>query len=242
MPKDFDSYEALQPNLRSHAAAAVERIVTEIVSRIEKGDWLAGHKLPTERDLELRFGVARNTLRKGLKILEARGLIIRRVGSGSFVARAERPTLPDANFLNGALGASPSEVLEVRMQLEPWGAALAARRASAADLQHLRECLAASESARDYKRFEYWDGQLHASLIAAAKNEMLTGLQAVIDAARLQPEWVALKKRAGNVSNRNMYESQHRVIVEAVSNRDPDGAKAAVEEHLRQVRRVMLGD
>lgn len=230
------------PNVRVHAAHTVAQMVMDIVSKIERGDWPAGHKLPTERELETRFSLSRNTLRKGLKILESKGLITRRIGSGSFVAGAEPPVMPDANRLSGALGASPSEVVEARLLIEPWAAASAARRASAADIQQLRECLDAGEQAQNQNKFEHWDGQLHSALVAAAKNEVLTGLQSVIDAVRLQPEWVASKNRAAAAENRRIFEAQHRAIVNAISSRDPDGARTAMEEHLLSVRRVLLGE
>ena len=57
-----------------------------IRAMIEQGGWKPGVKLPSERDLESRFGCARLTVRRALQELQADGLIERRHGSGSYVA------------------------------------------------------------------------------------------------------------------------------------------------------------
>lgn len=57
-----------------------------IRAMIERGGWKPGVKLPSERELESRFGCARLTVRRALQDLQADGLIERRHGSGSYVA------------------------------------------------------------------------------------------------------------------------------------------------------------
>jgi DNA-binding FadR family transcriptional regulator len=47
-----------------------------------------GGRLPPERELSERLGVARETLRRGLDQLQAEGLLQRRQGAGTFVAGA----------------------------------------------------------------------------------------------------------------------------------------------------------
>lgn len=60
--------------------------------------WLAsgrhrpGDHLPPEHDLATMLGVSRGTLRSALQRLEARGEIVRRQGSGTFVGRVVMPT------------------------------------------------------------------------------------------------------------------------------------------------------
>ncbi len=64
-------------------------------------DWLApgrhrpGDRLPPEHELGAMLGVSRGTLRTALERLESTGEIIRRQGSGTFVATVPRPSALD---------------------------------------------------------------------------------------------------------------------------------------------------
>jgi len=60
-----------------------------LISKIETGELKPGDQLPTERVLNERFNVQRATVRQALDVLEARGLIIRKRGSGTFVTKAK---------------------------------------------------------------------------------------------------------------------------------------------------------
>lgn len=53
---------------------------------IEDGGWRPGFRLPAERELAGEYRCARMTVRRALRDLEAEGLIVRRHGSGTFVA------------------------------------------------------------------------------------------------------------------------------------------------------------
>ena len=57
-----------------------------IRSAIEDGGWKPGFRLPAERELVETYKCARMTVRRALQDLEAEGLIVRRHGSGTFVA------------------------------------------------------------------------------------------------------------------------------------------------------------
>ena len=60
--------------------------VTDFIEQgIEKGTYVEGKKLPSERELSTRFGVDRITVRKAMDILSEKGLIDRIAGSGTFV-------------------------------------------------------------------------------------------------------------------------------------------------------------
>lgn len=232
---------SLPTHARSRAADAVGAIVERIEANIADGTWSPGARLPTERDLEIEFGVARNTLRKGLKRLEDAGEIVRHVGRGSFVAERPRSDPAGPSLLDRVMGSSPAEVMEVRLQLEPWAASLAAARATASDLAQMRECLVAGEEAADVPTFEIWDGRLHECIIAAAKNDLLGALYEAINLARHQPEWMNLKKRTVTPERRATYQAQHRAIVGALGDRDAGTAADLIREHLLAVRMALVG-
>ena len=63
------------------------RRITEIIKRrIVKGKYNASHKMPSENELLKEFNVSKNTLLKALNALINQGYIIRKQGSGTFVA------------------------------------------------------------------------------------------------------------------------------------------------------------
>ncbi|MCB1124113.1 MAG: GntR family transcriptional regulator, partial [Verrucomicrobiae bacterium] len=70
---------------------SIPRLCDEVVSQLEhqilNGDFQQGDKLPSESILSEQAGVSRRAIRDALKILETKGLIEVRKGSGAFVAR-----------------------------------------------------------------------------------------------------------------------------------------------------------
>lgn len=54
--------------------------------RITAGSWRAGERVPSENELAAQFKVSRMTARRALDQLALDGLVIRRRGSGSFIA------------------------------------------------------------------------------------------------------------------------------------------------------------
>lgn len=227
-------------NVRERAASGAAALIAFIERNIAEGVWQPGAKLPTERVLERQFGVSRNTLRKSLKRLENQGRITREVGRGSFVTeaavRGDAGPGDPRDLVCRIKGASPVEVMEVRLMIEPRAAELAAMRATAEDLQRMDDCLEHCERAGDVAEFEHWDGMLHLTIVSAAKNGMLSALYETINDLRGQAEWRRLKERSVTPGRRGIYSDQHRRIVQFLKDRDAEGARAELHEHLMNVR------
>ncbi len=62
------------------------QIAEGLLDRIESGELTPGDRLPAERELSRALSVNRMTLRNALRVLELRGLLIRRQGDGTYVA------------------------------------------------------------------------------------------------------------------------------------------------------------
>lgn len=229
--------------LRSKAQHGSAALMQHVRKRIADGTWPAGYRLPAERDLVEQFGIARNTLRKVMDHLEGEGLITRHVGRGTFVAETPAPASNGVeSLLQRIHGASPAEVMELRLLIEPQFVELAATRASGRDLQQITHCLDESEKATTVLDFEHWDGMLHQAILGAAHNNLLTDLYDAINGVRKQPEWESLKQRSLTPERLARYRTQHRALVEALRQRDADAASAAVRQHLLEVRNGMIGE
>lgn len=83
-----------------------EVIARELRERIVSGELAPGDRLPTEDHLMAEFGIARNTLREALRVLEAQGLVEVRMG------RAGGPVITHPDF--GPLADSMTTALRLR--------------------------------------------------------------------------------------------------------------------------------
>ena len=226
---------AKPPDTLGRAQIAYDHLQRAIAS----GLWRPGEQMPTERTLAQSLGLARNTVRRALDMLEAEGKIARGVGRGTFLVEVDvgeerngTALLLPAAFMN----ASPAEVMEARILLEPAVAELAVARATQADFAEMDRCIAESEAARSVPEFEHWDGALHRALVAACRNDLLDGFYAVLNRIRDNAEWGMLKERSVTPERRAAYQLHHRAIVAALKARDPAAVRDTVRMHLIAVR------
>lgn len=227
-------------NVRERARQQSSKIAAFINEQIASGTWEPGHRLPTDRELAETFGIARNTVRRTLEQLERERLIVRHVGRGSFVAgRAQEAPDPNRDQHGDS---SPSDVMELRLLLEPQMAELIVLRATARDVDTLDECIHKSEAARSHHEFEKWDEALHHALARCTKNNGLVSLMDSINVQRNQPAWINLKKQTLTSGARETYQNQHRAIVDAVKKRDKELTRECIRKHLLEVRRNLLGE
>lgn len=63
------------------------QIHDQIKQNIEENIWGIGDRLPSERELAVQFGVSRMTLRQAIQTLAEEGILDRKIGSGTYVAR-----------------------------------------------------------------------------------------------------------------------------------------------------------
>ncbi len=204
--------------------------------RLLRDDGLApGVRLPTERALADRLGINRATLRKALARLEMEGAIVRHVGRGTFVSAP-----PEASKATGE-NASPIELMEARLVLEPAIAREAALRARKEDLERLEMCLIRSETSDEFEAFEEWDIAFHRALADATQNAVFTMVMEMMRTMRSTAEWDRLKRASFNPALRDRYRIEHRAIFMALESRDPAAAATATVQHMQTVYSAISG-
>jgi GntR family transcriptional repressor for pyruvate dehydrogenase complex len=223
------------PSLSDKVAA----LLTEaIVSRRIK----PGERLPSERDMGLKFKVSRTVVREAVRSLAARGLV--RVTSGRGVEAAEPDSSSVADsmrlLVRGHESLDYGKVNEVRTALEVQTAGLAAERAQQVDIERLRElCDKYSESIKekDLTTAAELDFQFHRELARATGNELLLAvLDSIADVLReVRTQSIQVPHVAGHGLR------AHRRILKCVSNGDAEAARAAMVEHLAEAERVWRG-
>ncbi|MFU8883211.1 MAG: FadR/GntR family transcriptional regulator [Rhodobacterales bacterium] len=184
-------------------------------------------RIPTERQLAETLGISRRSVRRALEVLEAEGLVWRRQGAGTFAGPR-----PDTLAVQEVLEVNFTEVMEVRLRLEPQLAQLAALRASASDIGRMRETLARLEASGDADGRELWDSAFHREIARAAGNRFFLMIFDSMDRARHDDAWRALRERARSRANLAETTRQHRELVDAIAAHDPVRAGRAMRTHL----------
>ena len=118
--------------------------------------------------------------------------------------------------------------------------ALVVRNATRADFARMHECMVKGEQAQTIEDFEYWDGELHQVLAQATHNHFFLQVLALTNKVRQQGDWGRLKRNSLTPERRANYESQHRMIVEALEDRDAERAREALVMHLAQIQRNLF--
>jgi len=208
--------------------------------------WLTRHdfppntKLPPERELTGILGVSRRELRRALATLEAEGHLWRHVGKGTFTGARPLEVLSLAEIDRET---NPAEVMRTRLLIEPIIAREAALNATSADLDDLRRCIARTRDAASWRQYETADNQLHRTVATAADNRLLLALFDALNGVRRTVVWGILRRSGGDRPPTDHHSfAEHDRLVAAIAERDLDGAEAAMREHLRAVRRDLLGD
>jgi DNA-binding FadR family transcriptional regulator len=120
------------------AVPAYRVVCDAIEARILDGGMKAGDQLPTESELAEQFGLARHTVREGLRLLEESGFVAREAGRRLFVKMPRYAELaPRATRALVMQRVTFRELWEVSLALEPQAALGAARRITPEDLQEL---------------------------------------------------------------------------------------------------------
>jgi len=212
--------------------------VTQLRAYLAQAELPDDGRLPPERDLSEALGVSRTELRKALGTLEAEGQIWRHVGKGTFVGSRPIDTFADLTAL--ARRTNPAEVMRARLIVEPEIARAAALTATPMHIAEMRACQARTREAATWRQYENWDNRLHRTVAEAAQNIPLLGLFDTLNALRRAVTWGRL--RSNPVKPRPDHHSfaEHEAIVDAIENRDMNGAAAAMRTHLRTVERNLL--
>jgi GntR family uxuAB operon transcriptional repressor len=212
-----------------------------ILDQLRSGQWRAGDRLPTERELSERFSVSRTTVRKALLDLKQQGLIEQTVGSGTYVAKQAGARLGQRVQQDSSQHTSPAELMEARLAMEPAIIDMAIRNANQADLQRMEACCDSAEAAETLEAFEHWDAELHQAIADAAHNSFVGNVFTLMKTVRAQGDWGQLKKKSVTPERRLAYQQEHRAIVEALRDRDAVRARELTLAHLLHVRQNLLG-
>ena len=212
-----------------------EQIVQQIEDSIVQGALKPGDQLPAERELAQQFGVSRTAVREAVKALREKGLVEAYSGRGTFVTDGTSQSIRQSLDRMIKIGQPDGSIqlAEMRAILEPGIAALAAARFEDQHLSTMREAIAVMDRSRqDPESYIEADLDFHLSLAEAADNPLILSLLDSIVGV-LREQRIRIFNVAGGPDRGQFH---HKRILEAIEQRDPEKARAAMRPHLEQVR------
>ncbi len=194
----------------------------EVKRFILDGAYRAGERL-RESDVTAQLGVSRTPVREAFRRLQSEGLLKFEPQRGVVVAALDRQEV--------------AELYAMRQFMEGFASRLAAQHATDSEIQAMEYILEQTRVVNDeIHEFNQINWELHKSIYAAAHNrfliralDSLSDSMSMLQGAKYIP--------AGRPAK--LYE-EHRQIVEAIKNRDPDAADTAAQNHVRKAFLVHL--
>jgi GntR family transcriptional repressor for pyruvate dehydrogenase complex len=215
---------------------AFEETVDRLGTAIKLGLLPPGERLPAERELCQRLGIARSTLRQALTALAQSGLVTATRGRGGGTFVTDDP--PVAGAPSADVADSWRETCDVRLVVEVGVALLAAERASADDLEHLSELVVAMDDSLEvFARYRPLDVRLHVGLAECTGSARL--VTAMTDVQGQMGDLIAFIAHPPEVLAHS--NAQHARLLAAIASRDASGAVQVMTEHLQGTAHILAG-
>jgi GntR family transcriptional regulator, rspAB operon transcriptional repressor len=204
---------------RASGVSARDQVYVALREAIVSAELEPGRRL-SENELADRLGVSRTPVREALVRLRDERLVAIVPQLGTFVTLISPDAVADAAFVREAL-----ECSAIR---------LATEKASARDLEELQANLAAQDRAEatgDIDAFDHLDEALHRTLCELSGRDIAWSLSRRANGHLDRVRRLSLPE-PGYLGE---MVAEHRAVVAAVADKDPDQAEGALRHHLRMV-------
>ena len=224
---------------RAKPVRLFEQAVEQIRSLILEGYLKPGDQLPSENQLSKMLDVSRSSVREALRALEGKGIIIVKSGAGAFVAE-DALVFGSVNDAISRLVQRKDQLLQllqVRWAMECLSISLASNAITERELAELeaivnrQEAVVKDGSGPDsISELARLDEEFHIGISRIGGNEIVGE---IINA--LMPSFYEDNKTIFIVEKGPKLVEEHRQIIKALSDRDPERAEAYMKEHLGRV-------
>lgn len=196
------------------------RIADQLRTAILDGEYSPGSRIRQEV-LADRFGSSRIPVREALRTLQSDGLVVLKSNSGAWVTRLTQQECLD--------------IYLIREHLEPLLVADSIENATQADIDAVVASADRLQNAADIGEYFRFDREFHLATYRAAQ---MPYLHAMVE--RLwnitQPYRSAYTRLIDELNSRWVLDSEHLLLVEAVTRRNVDDAKQIIQTHVRRTR------
>lgn len=221
--------EEVNQSIAIERIGAVGQVIAYIKQMIRSGKYNIGDKLPNEAELAKTIGVGRSSLREGMRILAAYGLVEIRQGEGSFVIdkTAEQffeflGYIPSANFQN---------FVELRRVVEIGGVVSVYNKLTQDDFAELQSLIDQLDSKNGLETCVWSDREFHRKLLTNNGNPLLIQIDKMI--YRMRSELLYKIMRYDDVVH--AAHVAHQNILDALKTQDLMLCLKAVSTHLNEV-------
>ena len=216
------------------------RTIDNLKALITDGTLQNGDKLPTLAELGDTLGVSRTVIREAIAALRSDGLLEAKHGVGIFVRDQDKANVipGEASIILEPLGLLSlpfMDLLELRMAFEVHAAGLAAQRRSWAQEAKMWEALKQFESSQDDEAaLDELDFVFHRCIAEATNNLAFIEFFSVMSMKMLPQPAFSRNLNPALITPEYIQNTvvEHRAICEAISARDAEQAREAMQAHL----------
>tara|TARA_R110002050_G_scaffold102857_2_gene211732 strand:- start:976 stop:1734 length:759 start_codon:yes stop_codon:yes gene_type:complete len=219
-------------------------ILVQLENMIIEGSLQPGEKLLPERELAKKFEVSRPSLREAVQKLEAKGLVTRKQGGGTFVTKAIMKSFSDPLFdLMATSNESQFDLLEFRHGIEGMASFYAAMRGTTADFEQIQakhEHIGNCQLEDDFRLEASAVYEFYVAICAASHNAMILHTarsMAALLTDNIEQNLTVLAKRPDIFSKITDYRKN---LLDAILSGQPKKAWGASHRHLAFIEEVLL--
>ncbi len=219
-------------------------ILSQLEGMILEGSLKPGQKLPAERELAKQFDVSRPSLREAIQKLEAKGLVSRRQGGGTFVSEQILKGFSDPLFdLMSQSNESQFDLLEFRHGIEGMSAYYAAMRGTQADFDEItlkHEAISNAQLETNYREEAKAVFEFYLAICGASHNGVILHLARSMSAIvidNIEQNLTILAQRPDVFAQIAEYRTR---LLDAIVSGQPQKAWGASHRHLAFIEEVLL--
>jgi GntR family transcriptional regulator, transcriptional repressor for pyruvate dehydrogenase complex len=225
-------------------ASLADAVSERILSLIEDGEYRAGDRLPSERELGELLGVGKSSIREGVSYLDKLGVLDIHQGRGMVVRSFSLKDLfASSAHVSGIVELPEKQIrdlMHTRLVLEQEAARLAAVTRTDDDLERIGEIIAAMKrSGVEPERWFKLDRRFHVAVVTASDNSALVELVKLI-----WDLFSRFSKHSHIVHNAPLFVTAatrfHEQIYHAIEAADPVKATERMHAHLKNSEAIVL--
>jgi len=232
----------LKPKVKPQKLSDI--ILAQLETMIIEGSLQPGEKLLPERELALQFEVSRPSLREAIQKLEAKGLVTRKQGGGTFVCDTLLSGFSNPLFdLMSKSSESQFDLLEFRHGIEGMASYYAAMRGTPADFEQIQakhDEIGTSQLEDDFRSEAEAVVEFHLAICAASHNAVILQLARSMSsllADNIAQNLTILAKRPDIFTKITDYRKR---LLNAIISGQPQKAWGASHRHLAFIEEVLL--
>lgn len=224
--------------------SVVERIIDRLTQAIFSKELLPGQKIPTEAELCESLRVGRNSVREAIKTMVAMGVLEIRRSEGTFVREGFSERMLDPMIYGLVLsGGDPYSVIELRKLFDTGMLQLALRKRTDAQIDKLRESLAAlSRVVRENPHEDAIlreDIAFHRIICEMGHNPLADKISMVIERLTM-PSRMQATRRFLERGEFDSFIRKHEDMVRIIEERDDSMVARVIDDHYTHWKSVSV--